>query len=662
MNVKKKLTSVLSLTLALCMLLSTVALALDTGVGSADAGDSSYSESIPTEETDQTTDAADNSASDADASAGTDTPVDADSSGDADPAEPADPTDPADAPVEGEGTEEEPTPDTMEVNNGWAVTVDGTYTYTYWEDNTAKVAGAEGNYSVLYLSEPESTNTGETMAAGYYYFQDGVWANHHTDATHKRYKNIGVVKLKNDKYQVTSTYSRRMLTVKNGVGEPYTGYELGTESTPNLYYYYKGDFQTTESKEKLSENDGYHSPFDDGKLYYASETTLSKTKDGKPWPYATPFTGRRTEDGFSRRYEKGLPYVGYGLGTQKTPNLYYYVDGYYNKYKEESKSKLESPGTDGYFMYGNTKYYGGDGWYKYDGKWYYATTDSLENEKTSPYSILANKVYRTYKPNGKLYYYKEGKAYLYTGVYKLYYYDEGVKQTKTGWTKISGKWYYFKSGKAVTGWQNLSRNSKTYKYYFKSDGTLVDDLFTYFGKSYLEKKMMVQINRTTHTADILLYNSSTKAYDIPAKSFVCSTPVQAKDFKAGTYSLSYRRRWWTFTNPDTGKVSYFQYGMRIAGTSAALIHSSAYTKQKENALNVGNYNKLGSNQSYYCIRFQCGNCKILYDCVGKQGSKKVKVKFYSSSNKGPHGKITLADTTGKLPKGTKYDPTDPAAK
>ena len=104
MKVKKKLTSVLSLTLALCMLLSTVAMALDAEVGSADAGDSSYSESIPTEETDQTTDAADNSASDADASAGTDTPVDADSSGDADPAEPADPTDPADAPVEGEGT------------------------------------------------------------------------------------------------------------------------------------------------------------------------------------------------------------------------------------------------------------------------------------------------------------------------------------------------------------------------------------------------------------------------------------------------------------------------------------------------------------------------------------------------------------------------------
>lgn len=45
MNAKKKLTSLISLTLALCMLLSTAAMALEsTGASSSDAGASSYTE------------------------------------------------------------------------------------------------------------------------------------------------------------------------------------------------------------------------------------------------------------------------------------------------------------------------------------------------------------------------------------------------------------------------------------------------------------------------------------------------------------------------------------------------------------------------------------------------------------------------------------------
>lgn len=629
MKVKKKLTSILSLVLALCMLLSTVAFALDTGSGadSTGAADSSYTESAPTEETEQTTDA--------DSSVDADTSVNEGEPTGSDVTDPTEPTTPTVSPVEGEGTEEEPSPDTMEANTGWAVTGDGTYTYTYWEDDTEKVAGAEDTYSVLYLSEPEQTNTGVTMAAGYYYFQDGVWANNYSDSTHTRYKNIGVVQPKDGKHQVTSTYDRRMLTVENGVGKPYTGFELGTESTPNLYYYYEGDFQTAKSKEELSKNDGYHTF--DNKLYYASETTLSKTQGGKPWPYAVPFTGRRTENGNKRRYEKGVPYNSYGLGTEKTPKLYYYVDGYYKT--ETSKEKLS-------------------GFHTYNNKCYYGSSDSLKNYNAP----LANNMYRTI--SGKLYKYTNGSASLYTGVYKNYYYSKGVKQSKSGWVKVSGKWYYFKSSKAVTGWQYLSRNSKTYKYYFKSDGVLVEDLFTYFGKSYLSKKMLIQVNRTTHTADILLYDSKKKSYCIAASSFVCSTCKKSSDFKTGTFSLysNRRRRWFTFTNPDTKKTTYYQYATFIVGTHS-WIHSPQYKKKGDiYSLNPKNYNGLGSNQSFYCVRFQTIYSKRVYDAVGKQGSKKVKVKLYNSSNKGPYGQIKLADSTGKLSKKTTYDPTDPAVK
>lgn len=240
----------------------------------------------------------------------------------------------------------------------------------------------------------------------------------------------------------------------------------------------------------------------------------------------------------------------------------------------------------------------------------------------------------------------------------------GVKQSKSGWVKVSGKTYYFKSGKAVTSWNYLSRyTSQKYKYYFKSDGTLVEDLFSYVGNSYLSKKMIVQVSRGTHTADILLWDSKTGSYCIAASSFVCSTCEKSSDFKTGTYSLykNRRRRWFTFTHPDTQKTTYYQYATFIVGTDA-WIHSPQYRAKNIRTLNVGNYNHLGTNQSYYCVRFQTRYSKRVYDAVGKQGDKKVKVKLTKSDAKGPFGKITLANSTGKLSKNQTYDPTDPAIK
>ena len=86
MNAKKKLTSLISLTLALCMLLSTTAMALDsTGASSSDPGTSSYTEPDPSQEPGQ----------DADSSA------EGDASGSAEPVEPS--TEPATEPDTGSG-------------------------------------------------------------------------------------------------------------------------------------------------------------------------------------------------------------------------------------------------------------------------------------------------------------------------------------------------------------------------------------------------------------------------------------------------------------------------------------------------------------------------------------------------------------------------------
>ena len=728
MNAKKKLTSLICLTLALCMLLSTAAMALEsTGASSSDAGASSYTEPDPAQEPGQ----------DADSSA------EGDASGSAEPVEPS--TEPTTEPDAGSGNTD-PSPDVMAAG-GWTTNSQGQYLYHYQDSAVTKLAGdgfTGENYQVLYLPRQTcSSGTGTvTFEAGFYYFQNGVWANSYTYATPVRYDDIPAVKQADGQYQVYGTYGYRLLTVEGGIGALYsgrfdglryrdgalfTGYALGFNSdAENLFYYYKGKYKTSTSKKKLT---GYITF--QGKLYYGSEKSLN---DYKTSPKALPFTGRRTgEDGVRRRYLKGVPYEGLGLGTESTPNLYYYVEGAYQT--AESRSYLQ----------------GNNGYHEYKDKLYHATADSLKKYRAMPYEgyrTIDGKLYKytkgtgvlftgrytgedgvrrryskgvryngyglgtestprlyyyvdgdyqtaqskemvtgyheyngkTYYGNGetfnaslcngyrtidgKLYKYSKGVASLYTGVYKLYYYSQGVKQSKSGWVKVSGKTYYFKSGKAVTSWNYLSRyTSQKYKYYFKSDGTLVEDLFSYVGNSYLSKKMIVQVSRGTHTADILLWDSKTGSYCIAASSFVCSTCEKSSDFKTGTYSLykNRRRRWFTFTHPDTQKTTYYQYATFIVGTDA-WIHSPQYRAKNIRTLNVGNYNHLGTNQSYYCVRFQTRYSKRVYDAVGKQGDKKVKVKLTKSDAKGPFGKITLANSTGKLSKNQTYDPTDPAIK
>ncbi len=63
-----------------------------------------------------------------------------------------------------------------------------------------------------------------------------------------------------------------------------------------------------------------------------------------------------------------------------------------------------------------------------------------------------------------------------------------VKQKKIpklkGWTKQSGKWYYYAKGKKVTGWKTISGK----KYYFKKNGAAQTGWKTFSGKKYYFSK------------------------------------------------------------------------------------------------------------------------------------------------------------------------------
>ena len=697
MNLKKKLTSVLSLALALSMLLSSAAMA--TSLADAEAGSASSSVTEPTEPTEPS------------ASNPTDPEEPTEPADPEAPTEPTEPTEPTTPATPSEPTEPaandadaDPSPEVMTAAKGWSVNEEGQWSFHYTDLNGKDVVAGDavsypaGKIQVLYIPEQVCIVDGETVTrtAGFYAFSGGVWLGDYEAAPVSFYiveidlVEGGLAKQKSEDLQ----YSKKRLmvfTVTDGEskGELYNGartevckaeknkklkrryddglprnnWGLGTDK--NLYYYSDGFFQTSVSKGKLYDTktkNRYH--HFEGKLYYASDDTLTKKKTS---PYAAPFTGRWTnpKDDVRRRYEKGALYNGFGLGTQTTPNLYYYVDGLYQKTKDKhgkviyngEKSKVEMEA----FL--------GDGkvWNK---KLYVATKSTLEGTKTQPYAVPLTG-YRMV--NNKMYKYTKGTGVLFTGIYngtesslkkyKGYYFEKGVKKTlKDGWQNIGSKRYYIKKGKPLVGWNYVKCNGNTYYYYFDQNGAQVKDLFAHFGKSYLKKKMVVNVNRPNHTVDILLYNSKTKKYDIPAKSFVTTTPEENAHFKTGSYKLTYRRKWWSFTNPKNHKTSYYQYATRVAGTYGALIHSSRYTAKSVKALAWKTYNNLGANRSYYCIRVQCGNAKLIYDCVGAQGSGKVLCKFSNSKTKGPNGKVTMANSGGKVKAGTKMDPTDPAAK
>lgn len=704
MNLKKKLTSVLSLALALSMLLSSAAMA--TSLADAEAGSASSSVTEPTEPTEPS------------ASNPTDPEEPTEPADPEAPTEPTEPTEPTTPATPSEPTEPaandadaDPSPEVMTAAKGWSVNEEGQWSFHYTDLNGKDVVAGDavsypaGKIQVLYIPEQVCIVDGETVTrtAGFYAFSEGVWLEDYEAAQVSFYiveidlVEGGLAKQKSEDLQYSKKrlmvftvtdgeskgelFSGRWVNPKNNVryryekGLLYTGYGLGTEKTPNLYYYYNGLYQKTtdksgkviyDGKKSLSmmkSNDGYHIFKGDGKLYYASKVTLNQKKTS---PYASLYTGRWTnpKDNVKRRYEKGVPYTGFGLGTQKTPNLYYYVDGLY----QHTKDKHNKVVYDGKKSRDELDAFQGNG-KVWNGKLYVATETTLEKDKTSPYAAPFTG-YRMV--NNKMYKYTKGIPVLFTGIYngtetnlkqyKGYYFKKGVKQKlPDGWKTVGKKRYYIKNGKYLVGWHYIKYNGATYRYFFDKTGAQVQDLFSY-NRAYMKSKMLVQINRYTHTTDVLLYNSATKKYDIPAKSFVTSTPKEAAHFKVGSYKLDYRRRWWSFFDPTSQSYGYYQYAIRIKGTPAALLHSSRYYAKRNNALKVSNYNNLGTNQSYYCIRVQCVNSKLLYDCVGKQGAGKIKCKYTNSKTPGPNGKVTLADTTGKLKKSAKYDPTDPAAK
>ncbi|MCD7887947.1 MAG: L,D-transpeptidase, partial [Clostridiales bacterium] len=312
---------------------------------------------------------------------------------------------------------------------------------------------------------------------------------------------------------------------------------------------------------------------------------------------------------------------------------------------------------DGLWYYKGSKFTGYVRRYSSDVLWYVKNgvggTKLTGIASTSKYYLRTDTGVRS-KGDGK--YYKSGKVYTgYVADTRTYYKSGKTYTSLSGWKTIGGKEDYFTKGVAASGTKRIKRNGYTYTYTFRSDGSLVTDLFAY-NSSYKKKKLHIVLARGSHTGTILAYNSSTKKYDIPVKSFVISMSRKSSNTRAGTYKLTQRKRWWQYSSK-----LWYQYATYVSG-SGSWTHSEQYSKASVKALKYSSYNGLGTNQSKTCIRMQVVNCKLIYDLASTNNSN-TRVVITKGNGYLPFGKMTLSnnyDATGKISSSQKYDPTDPA--
>ena len=285
---------------------------------------------------------------------------------------------------------------------------------------------------------------------------------------------------------------------------------------------------------------------------------------------------------------------------------------------------------------------------------------------TGPFYDAASK---TYKSLGKGIYTKNGVKT--TAVVNLRYYSSGnYNDTFTDWKKIGGKVYYFKKGKALTGWQkkmpSYGRGKKKYTYLFSDKGVLNTNLVNYYGyKKFLAKKLYIIVNKRVNNTTIYIQDSKGNP-TIPALSISCATAKKKGDTPNGKFRLekTWNKRWYVYTKTNGGPFRYYQWAVTIHHTST-LFHSSTYRRQSAAALDVGRYNKLGTKCTTHCVRHQAKYAKLIYDIATynisniKWRKTRVPVLIMESKNYGPFGYIKPPKD---LKAGTKYDPTDPAKK
>lgn len=156
----------------------------------------------------------------------------------------------------------------------------------------------------------------------------------------------------------------------------------------------------------------------------------------------------------------------------------------------------------------------------------------------------------------------------------------------------------------------------------------------------------ITVDRGRQVVTVYTIGASGK-YDVVARQMICSTDKTGKHPGNGIYRMNGHRKRWVATVGNT----YAQYATRISGS--ILFHSVPYTKERPNALEAEEYEKLGKNASQGCVRLACEDAKWIYENVPRGTLVKFRTGTYSAEEIERLKPPALG--TGK------WDPTDDAA-
>jgi len=212
---------------------------------------------------------------------------------------------------------------------------------------------------------------------------------------------------------------------------------------------------------------------------------------------------------------------------------------------------------------------------------------------------------------------------------------------------INGNRYYFgvKTGRMLKNmWIYVRLDGRRYKLYFNSTGKQSQNVDSRIGK---KSSYRVEVNTKTNT--VIIYAKDGKnGYIIPVKAMICSVGLPATPTIKGTFKLRRIGKWHELMNSVYG-----QYCTQIHG--GYLFHSAWYYERgNKKSISVSEYYKLGRSASHGCVRLTVIDAKWIYDrCNGDT------VKVFSSSKKAPLKK-PKRPTPVRVSGDRGYCPTDPA--
>ena len=158
------------------------------------------------------------------------------------------------------------------------------------------------------------------------------------------------------------------------------------------------------------------------------------------------------------------------------------------------------------------------------------------------------------------------------------------------------------------------------------------------------------VNRRTNTVTAYTYDGEGK-YTVPVRAMVCSCGAGGADITpVGEYTTASASQWASLYGDAGHEMLYGQYATEFYGEY--LFHSVPYVSEKKDAMEPGEFNKLGTNASQGCVRLMVADCYWIYqNCA--QNTPVYVIDEDASSD--PLGKPPVV----KKPADSGWDPTDP---